>query len=328
MRTLVTTWLCIAPLIAQDESPDMQAVPDIHAIMEQLALATNELERAIAQHDRSAYEQPLASLLEQVAQLRPKAPQRPIDELYTAVRDLRNPIDEGGTSDAWDFARLRSACTACHLQVRSDNKRRGVFPNRGNVVTGTLQLLDRSGSAVRDASNVVVFLEAAGEQPQPQPRSPIISQRGRQFDPAVLAVSAGTAVRFPNDDLVFHNVFSLSRGNAFDLGIYGKGKAKARTLRQPGLVKIHCNIHPDMASHILVLNSHRHAVTESSGFWAIPDVPDGDYTLRTWHVLANELSQPLQVRSGTIVTVPLVVRETKRRAQHNNKHGRRYHEGY
>ena len=47
-----------------------------------------------------------------------------------------------------------------------------------------------------------------------------------------------------------------------------------------GLVKVYCNIHPEMASNILVLNNDSFAVTDANGLFVIPRVPDGSYTLR------------------------------------------------
>jgi hypothetical protein len=203
-----------------------------------------------------------------------------------------------------------------------------MFPNRGNVVAGTLRLFEQDGGARDDAADIAIFLERVGARPEPRPRPPQISQRGRRFDPAVLVVTRGTTVRFPNDDVVFHNVFSLSRGNAFDLGTYGKGHERQHTFTTPGLAKIHCNIHPDMASHILVVDSAQHAVTAADGSWVIGDVPDGDWVLRVWHALAEEQRHDVRVAGGEIRTVPLVVRETRPRVQHRDKNGRAYRRRY
>lgn len=50
-----------------------------------------------------------------------------------------------------------------------------------------------------------------------------MDQRNLQFLPQVLAVRVGTTVRFPNEDRVFHNVFSFRDGKKFDLGLYPVG---------------------------------------------------------------------------------------------------------
>ena len=60
-----------------------------------------------------------------------------------------------------------------------------------------------------------------------------VLQRGKQFIPRVLAVPVGSTVHFRNDDEVFHNVFSLTRPNDFDLGLYRSGEARDKTFRTP-----------------------------------------------------------------------------------------------
>jgi len=303
---------------------------DLPSAMEQLSSATQTLQRAIEARDRAGYETPLATLEQQVRALRAAVPaaetdrHRALNALDTAIAHLRTPIDDGRLSDDFDFARLRAACTGCHLATRDGNGKRGLFPNRDNAVAGRVRMEELGGAPREDAAGVVVFLEAPGLEVAPLPRPPAISQKDRRFLPATLAVTTGTTVRFPNDDVVFHNVFSLSRGNVFDLGHYGKGLAKDQVLATPGLVKVHCNIHPDMAAHVLVLNTPFAAVTESTGSWSIGDVPDGDYTLRVWHPLADEQRKSVTLAGGQATTIDLTVRETKPRAQHPDKNGRPY----
>lgn len=307
---------------------------DLQAAMKQMSAAVTTLQQAVASADREAMAAPLRALDEALPRLQhadlpsAAASAEALAALAAAIADLRHPVDDGRTSDAWDLARLRRACTHCHLQNRDRNDERGMFPNRGGVVTGTLELTELDGTVREDRSSVVVFLEAPGLVAAPLPRKPAISQRDRRFTPAVLTVTPGTVVRFPNDDVVFHNVFSLSRGNAFDLGIYGKGIEHERVLAEPGLVKVHCNIHPDMAADVLVLATPHTAVTGANGFWVIPDVAPGDYTLRTWHPLGDERRLAVRVDDGAAVSVPLAVRETRPRVQHPNKHGRRYDRKY
>ncbi|MCK5941491.1 MAG: hypothetical protein KAI24_05930, partial [Planctomycetes bacterium] len=303
--------------------------------MQTLSNATSGLRTAIADRDRAAFgdhldaiEAALPSLAKAAAKLpRPIAAAAAIDALRAAARDLRHPVGDGVASDRWDLSRLRGACTACHAHNRPDNADRGLFPNMGGAVAGRVALLGRDGDPIDDRSGVVVFLERDDDRPEPRPRPPAISQRGCRFEPAVLAVTVGTTVRFPNDDVVFHNVFSLSRGNTFDLGTYGKGKEKQRVFDKPGLIKVHCNIHAAMASHVLVLNSERHAVTNTDGTWCIPDVPPGQYSLRVWHALADGQRRPLEV-GNALIDAALEVRETKTRAPHTDKHGRRYRKKY
>jgi len=319
-----------APMLAA-QAPAL----DVAAAMEALAAATTALERAITAEDRAGYAAPLESFGQQLRVLRGSASvtdnadaRASLAALELALGDLKNPLGDGRASDPFDFARLRGACTSCHLATRSDNDARGLFPNRAGAVAGRIRLEQLDGVVRDDASGVVVFLEAVGLKAAPLPRAPAISQRDRRFHPATLAVTTGTTVRFPNDDVVFHNVFSLSRANTFDLGSYGKGLSKEQVLATPGLVRVHCNIHPDMAAHVLVLDTPFSAVSTAAGFWSIGDLPEGDYTLRVWHPLAAEQRQPITVACDKSHAVALTVRETKPRVQHTNKNGRAYPDKY
>src|SRR6478735_6502272 len=71
-----------------------------------------------------------------------------------------------------------------------------------------------------------------------------IQQKDKQFQPRVAVVQRGTTLTFPNYDAVFHNVFSVSPGNSFDLGTYQAGEpAKSAVMTAPGVVDIFCNLH-------------------------------------------------------------------------------------
>ena len=50
--------------------------------------------------------------------------------------------------------------------------------------------------------------------------------KGKEFRPRVVAVAAGGTVDFPNEDPIFHNVFSVSGENRFDLDLYKKPKSE------------------------------------------------------------------------------------------------------
>ncbi|MBP8300900.1 MAG: hypothetical protein KA020_11070 [Planctomycetes bacterium] len=324
LLTLCTVTLCVP------QGPDLQAS------MKQMSEATTALASAIEKHDADArtrqldaLDAALVTLLGSIQRgeiaLEPRTDvERLLGELRGTVGNLRKPLPDATASDAWDLGRLRGACTHCHLQVRTDNAERGLFPNRGGAVFGHLAIEQQDGTPQEDRSGAVVFLESPGLESPPWPRKPVISQKGRAFQPSVLAVTTGTVVRFPNDDVVFHNVFSLSRGNAFDLGTYGKGTEQERVLGTPGLVKVHCNIHPDMAAQVLVLRNSYAAISSPSGFWSIAEVPPGEYTLRVWQGLAEPLQQTVRVAQGEALEVKLKVRETRPRVQHNNKFGRPY----
>src|SRR5205814_236879 len=98
----------------------------------------------------------------------------------------------------------------------------------------------------KDAGDVYVYVDGARGSPA---RGKVfeIKQKEKQFLPKVAVVPVGTRLSFPNMDAVFHNVFSKSPGNAFDLGGIKAGeKPGSVVVSQPGHVEIFCNIHSKM----------------------------------------------------------------------------------
>jgi len=75
-------------------------------------------------------------------------------------------------------------------------------------------------------------------------------------------VQGGTKIEFPNNDRVFHNVFSFRDGKRFDLGLYPVGAVKTIPFDRPGLSRVFCNIHPGMAAYIMVVDTPVFAVSD------------------------------------------------------------------
>ena len=135
----------------------------------------------------------------------------------------------------------------------------------------------------RPEKNVVVWFEGGGSALASPPKHIVLDQRQLQFKPHVLAVRVGTQVEMPNSDRVFHNVFSFHDGKRFDLGLYPVGTARMVTFDRPGLSRIFCNIHPNMAAYVMAVDSGYFAVSDSSGRFLIEAVPSGTYVYHAWH---------------------------------------------
>jgi len=135
------------------------------------------------------------------------------------------------------------------------------------------------------SEKAVIFLEADddGMNCQPPTEHPKLSQSELMFRPLVLPVVVGTSVDFPNDDNLFHNVFSYSRPKEFDLGLYPQGQTKTVTFNRPGIVKVYCDIHSHMYATVLVLKNPYFAVPDDRGSYRINDIPPGSYRLSFWY---------------------------------------------
>jgi len=149
-------------------------------------------------------------------------------------------------------------------------------PALGAELTGTALV---SG---KPAHNAVVWLEAANAPVEGPGSRVVVDQRNLTFFPRVLAVRVGTTVEFPNNDKVFHNVFSFRDGRKFDLGMYPKGTSKRISFDKPGLSRLFCNIHPNMAAYVMALDTPYFAVSNERGTFSIADVPAGTYTYHAW----------------------------------------------
>ena len=164
-------------------------------------------------------------------------------------------------------------------------------------VPGTVQV------GARPHANAVVWLETTSSSTAGGPR-PVMDQRNLQFFPQVLAVRVGATVEFPNNDRVFHNVFSFRDGKRFDLGLYPIGAHKLVLFDRPGISRIFCNIHPHMAAYVVAVDSPYFAVSGADGTFRLRGVPEGTYTYHAWRAGATRLdgtvvvtaSRPIEVR--------------------------------
>ncbi len=225
------------------------------------------------------------------------------------------------------LAGLRGACTACHVEFRERGESGVPWPAAGEALLGRVRVRTVDGQPRDDAHHVVVFLEGVQRPASAAARGKIV-QQDKAFVPDLLVVTAGTTVEFPNLDAVFHNVFSLAMQQPFDLGMYGRGETRAVAFTQPGLVKIYCNIHPEMVAHVLVLRGPDAAIAAPSGFFALVDLPPGEFMLRTWSEFGGDLSRPVGVKAGPQPTLVLEMQETQRRLPHANKFGHAYRDKY
>ncbi len=157
-------------------------------------------------------------------------------------------------------------------------------------------------AAARPLANAVVWLEASSEQAARAPRA-VLHQRSLKFVPQVLAIRTGTVVDFPNDDRVFHNVFSFRDGRKFDLGIYPVGATRQVTFAEPGVSRLFCNIHPNMAGYIVAVDTPWFATSDAQGRFRITEVEAGTYVWHAWRAAGPALSGSLDVRPGAVLEV-------------------------
>ena len=141
--------------------------------------------------------------------------------------------------------------------------------------------------------------------------------------PRVMAVQKGMRVDFPNLDAVFHNVFSVTPDNSFDLGSYRQGESKSVTMSKPGVISVYCNMHPQMVGHILVVPNSFYTRAGADGFYRLANVPSGKHKLVAWAPNAKPVAMDVEVVEDEVTTVEMEIKKG-REAPHLNKDGMPY----
>ncbi len=171
-------------------------------------------------------------------------------------------------------------------------------------VDASKQLVTVTGMIAGGGSNgpggaVIILRRAEGTTPKPKPmRIRAIIQKDKRFIPHVLAVPLGATVEFRNEDEIFHNVFSLTPQNDFDLGLYKNGASREQTFVNSGPVHLLCNIHSSMNGYVYVSDSPWFTQADATGRFSLRGVPAGNYTAEIWH----EWSSKTVKRSVRVIT--------------------------
>jgi plastocyanin len=170
----------------------------------------------------------------------------------------------------------------------------------------------------------VIYFEPASPPALKAPEKPFeMVTRRKEFAPRLLVIPRGAKVRFPNEDPILHNVFSISAPNQFDLGLYQQGPGKEKRFEKPGIVRVYCNVHHDMVAYILVLDTPFHTAPDANGELTLLGLPRGKGKLTVWHEQADpvtmdiELPQKGPLSIGLQIVRPLI-------PSHLNKAGKSY----
>jgi plastocyanin len=192
------------------------------------------------------------------------------------------------------------------------------------TITGRVDLVDKPGRRTSDLSDVVVYLDDV-KPARPKPATATVVMKGKAFFPHVIVIPVGGTVEFPNEDPIFHNAFSVSGENRFDLALYKRPKTGSQTFQHPGVVKVYCNIHPQMSAVVVVLNSPVFTKVGSDGTFTVENVPAGKHTLKAWHERAGDAAVEVTVPEKGAATAALRLDATTwKREQHKNKFGKDY----
>ena len=140
------------------------------------------------------------------------------------------------------------------------------------------------------SETIIVYLDDhPALEPSPAPTTePVIDQRELTILPHVTPIVSGTTVTFLNSDMVYHNIFSLSKAKQFNLGRYPAGEKHSVTFDRPGVVEMFCDIHSEMNGVVLVLPNPYFTTVKADGSYRISNIPPGTYVVKGWREHSRE----------------------------------------
>ena len=162
------------------------------------------------------------------------------------------------------------------------------------------KLLISNGGGI---ANVFVYVKKGlADKDYPVPDQPaVIDQKGSIFRPRVQGIRVGQEVLMKNGDPFIHNIRSLSfKNRAFNIAQPANSPDRKKVFtKKEGPITIKCDFHRWMTAHFFVMDHPFFAVTDASGAFRIPELPDGKYTIAAWHEEFGEKVQEITVSGGS-----------------------------
>mgnify|MGYP003639800253 CR=1 FL=1 len=157
-----------------------------------------------------------------------------------------------------------------------------------------------SNTTQSSSDSILVVLKGTSSNSLASTKAQYLNQKNQQFVPSILPVSAGGTVRIQNSDPVYHNVFSLTSPNKFDVGRRPKGEFFDVRFEKPGVVDVFCDIHSNMYAIIYVLPPGTISFTKikSGDSFSFSEIQDGTYELTLYALGYKEVNSQILLRNG------------------------------
>jgi plastocyanin len=117
----------------------------------------------------------------------------------------------------------------------------------------------------------------------------------RAFLPDLLVITAGSSVRFPNDDAFYHSIYAESGPDPFDIGFYDNGPGKVVSFPLPGVVSVRCHIHGTMHATIVVVDGPSAQTHAPNEHYALNGVRPGVHELHEWTLDGGEKTRSVKL---------------------------------
>ena len=133
----------------------------------------------------------------------------------------------------------------------------------------------------------------------------VVTQRGCRYEPRVVGISVGQALRVTNEDDTLHNVHFVSRLNREFNVSERKGQTHERRFKRPevGTAFLECNIHRWMRSHVAIVRHPFYEVTGEGGTFDLGKLPAGQYEVAAWHEVLGVQTRKIRVEDGETATL-------------------------
>lgn len=186
----------------------------------------------------------------------------------------------------------------------------------GGTVAGAVTIDGKSEVKGFKLQEAVIYLQS--KAPPVEPASTkrqigaTINQKDKVYTPHVVAIPAGSIVEFNNSDAELHNVHSESTENPeFNAASVPGGAPVKKFFPKSEVVKLTCNVHPDMLAFIVVCPDAHFAMANTTGAYEIAGVPPGQYTVTLWHEKFEPVSQEISVKAGEKLAVNFPLERSK-----------------
>jgi plastocyanin len=178
---------------------------------------------------------------------------------------------------------------------------------RGNLYRSRLSPEAASGAATQATASsgyedVIVSAHPLNFKPKVEPlQGARIIQKNATFIPRVLPVTQGTVVEIVNADPFYHNVFTLGKGERFNIGRRPTGDVQTQKISGLGETKLFCDIHTQMNAVIMSYDTPYFVRLQPNGMYELKNLPDGMYEVRVYHPNFPMIKEQVEIKSGQTV---------------------------
>jgi hypothetical protein len=155
--------------------------------------------------------------------------------------------------------------------------------------------------------NVEVYIReiSKGKAKPTQPVS--LANTHCMFQPRVQGACVGQQVKISSDDPILHNTHpqvAADNTTLYNVALPYKGfSVVKRLMPEAGVVRVKCDAHEWMRAWIIELDHPYFATTDTTGKFALSDVPPGKYELVAWHEALGEKTASVTVEAGKPASV-------------------------